>query len=292
MSTISLPRRLYSALGDGARSNRYDVLITLKDNAAGISGRSIGMLCKSTSFPGRTHEIIDFVYKGRSVPIRGQSAYDQEWACTFYLTEDHGLRDQFASWIESLDEVHNYVGPSYANKQRSESHNGYTRDIKIYQQNFDDTESTAEYTLYNVFPKSVDAVDLNGSDATNLLEYRVTFAYSHYTVRTLDEGTSTLVDKAMAALENGLNAAADAIMDSVNSALSEGLAAAGDALGDLISDASDDETFEKLIDGATDFFYDPGGWMNDIATSVGSSIGSAVSGVVDSAKNSIKDSFK
>ena len=193
---------------------------------------------------------------------------------------------------KALDEVHNYVGPSYADKQRSESHNGYTRDIKIYQQNFDDTESTAEYTLYNVFPKSVDAVDLNGSDTTNLLEYRVTFAYSHYTVRTLDEGTSTLVDKAMAALENGLTAAADAIMDSVNSALSEGLAAAGDALGDLISDTSGDETFEKLIDGATDFFYDPGGWMNDIATSVGSSISSAVSGVVDSAKNSIKESFK
>ena len=61
MANISLPRQLYSALGDGARSNRYDVLITLKDNTAGINERTIGMLCKSASFPGRSHDIIDFV---------------------------------------------------------------------------------------------------------------------------------------------------------------------------------------------------------------------------------------
>lgn len=282
MANISLPRQLYSALGDGARSNRYDVLITLKDNTAGINERTIGMLCKSASFPGRSHDIIDFVYKGRSIPIRGQSNYEQEWSCTFYLTEDHGLRDQFVTWIESLDEVHNYVDASYAAKPRQESHNSYIRDVKIYQQNFNDTQATAEYTLHNAFPKSVDAVDLNGSESSSLLEYRVTFAYSHYTVQTLDESTSTLVDHAMNALSAGLTAAADSIMSSVNEMLKEGASAIMEAGESVIKG---DEDFEKLYNGATDFFYDPGGWMSDIAKSVGTSIGDAVGSV-------LKDPFK
>lgn len=287
MSTISIPRYLYGALGDGARSNRYDVLITLKDNSAGITGRTIGMLCKAASFPGRTHETIDFVYKGRSIPIRGQSAYEQEWSCSFYLTEDHSLRDEFATWIESLDEVHNYVSASYASKQRSESHNGYTRDIKIYQQNYTDDGATAEYTLHNCFPKSVDAVDLSGDGATGLLDYRVTFAYSHYTIQTLDPSTSTFVDRAMAALSSGLTTVADAAMGSLESALKEGVSAAVDAVGSMISGSDTDDEFEKLLLGATDFFYNPGGWMDDIASSVGATI----SGAIDNAADSIKGMF-
>lgn len=287
MSTVSLPRYMYQALGDGARSNRYDVLITLKDNSAGLSGRTIGMLCKSASFPGRTHETIDFVYKGRIIPIRGQSAYEQEWACTFYLTEDHSLRDEFATWIESLDEVHNYVGASYASKQRAESHNGYTRDIKIYQQNYTDDGATAEYTLYNCFPKTVEAVDVNGSDTTNLLEFRVTFAYSHYTIQTLDSSTSTFVDRAMDALASGLTTVADAAMGSLESALKEGVSAVGEAITGAISGSDADGEFEKIFLGATDIYYNPGGWMNEIASSVGASI----SGAIDSAVDAIKGVF-
>ena len=288
MSTISIPKHLYQALGDGARSNRYDVLITLKDNSAGLSGRAIGMLCKSSSFPGRTHETIDFVYKGRSIPIRGQSAYEQEWSCTFYLTEDHSLRDEFATWIESLDEVHNYVGASYASKQRNESHNGYTRDMKIYQQNYGDDGATAEYTLYNCFPKTVEAIDVNGGDATGIMEFRVTFAYSHYTIATLDPSTSTFVDRAMDALANGLTTVADAAVGALESALAEGVNAASEAIGGALGSMTEgDEDFEKLINGATDFYYNPGGWMDDIASSVGAS----VSDTIGSATNAIKGMF-
>lgn len=287
MSTISLPRYMYQVLGDGARSNRYDVLITLKDNSAGLSGRTIGMLCKAATFPGRTHETIDFAYKGRSIPIRGQSAYEQEWSCTFYLTEDHALRDEFATWIESLDEVHNYVGASYASKQRSESHNGYTKDIKIYQQNYADDGATAEYTLHNCFPKAVEAVDVNGSDTTNILEFRVTFAYSHYTIQTLDPSTSTFVDRAMDALANGLTTVADAAMGSLESALKEGVSAAGEAISGVLSGSDADDEFEKIFLGTTDIYYNPGGWMDDIASSVGAAISSAI----DSAVDSIKEAF-
>lgn len=281
-STISIPRLLYQALGDGARSNRYDVLITLKDNASGLNERNVGMLCKAASFPGRTHDVIDFVYKGRSIPIRGQSGYEQEWSCTFYLTEDHALRDEFATWIESLDEVHNYVSASYAAPMRSSSHNGYTREIKIYQQNYTDTGATAEYTLHNAFPKAVEAIDLNGSEATNILEFRVTFAYSHYTIQTLDPSTSTLVDKAMTALESGLTAAADAIMDSINAAAEGVVQDVSEAISTSMENLAGDEDFEALMDGATNFFYDPGGWMSDVAASVGTSIGNVIGDAIDS----------
>lgn len=290
MASLSTPARLYSALGDGARSNRYDVLFTLKDNTAQLDGRTIGMLCKSASFPGRTHETIDFVYKGRSIPIRGQSAYEQEWTCTFYLTENHQLRDEFVNWIESLDEVHNYVSASYASKQRQNSHEGYTREIKIYQQNYNDDGATAEYTLHNAFPKSVSSIDLNGADGTSLIEFQVTFAYSHFTTRALDARSATLVDLAMNALTDGLNAAADAIMGEVESMLTEGLAALGESIGGLFTGT--DEEFAKLFNGVADFCYNPGGWMSDIATSVGTSIGEAVGGAMRSAVSGIKDSLK
>ena len=162
------------------------------------------------------------------------------------------------------------------------STNGYTREIKIYQQNYTDTGATAEYTLHNAFPKAVEAVDLNGSEATNILEFRVTFAYSHYTIQTLDPSTSTLVDKAMTALENGLTAAADAIMDSINAAAEGVVQDVSEAISTSMENLAGDEDFEALMDGATNFFYDPGGWMNDVAASVGTSIGDVIGDAIDS----------
>lgn len=284
MTTLSIPRRLYQALGDGARNNRYDVMVTMKDPTQGVNGRTIGLLCKGASIPGRSHESMDFVYKGRSIPIRGQSAYEHEWSGRFYLSEDHALRNQFDIWIESLDEQHNYVSSSYAARQRQESANGYTRDIKIYQQSFDDSSATAEYTLHNVFPKSISSIELDGTSDSQVLEYQVTFSYSHYTIKTLDAGSSTLVDMAMDALSNGLQAMSDEIIEELASSLKEGISDIKEAVFDA---ASDNETFTNILNGSVDFFYNPGGWMNDIATSIGSNIGSAIGSIAGDAIKSV-----
>lgn len=263
--TTNIQNLIQDALGDGARSTKYDVMLMLKDPENAMDGRQIGVLAKASNFPSRSHTQIDFKYKGRSIPIRGQSKYTQTWECTFYLTEDHKLKNIFEIWIESLDEVINYVGSDYAKTQRKNSSNSYVSEIHLFQQNFNDTQATAQYTLYNCFPIEVSQVQVSAEGPGNVLEFSVTFAYSHYTLACLDAKTGSLVDRAINMLADQVGEMIDSVANAVFGELAEITQEQLEMLskaGDLILE--DVETkFENLWRGTLDD-YNPGGWFSEL----------------------------
>ena len=214
---------LNGALGDGARATKFDINVVFpKDLFTDDQGLSV--LAKAASFPGKSYDTIDFKYKGRSIPIKGQVKYEQRWDCTFYLTEDHKLKNAFEVWLESLDQKHNYildigVVPGLAAQQKKNYEN-YTTSIFLYQKNFDGDQDTAVYELYNVFPVQINSLPLSADSVGSILEFTVTFAYSYYNSFVLkEEGGNfidTLVDKFKESASGLVNTAKNAFGDYLN----------------------------------------------------------------------------
>jgi len=143
---------LDSVLNDGARPSKFEVYFSFKDPNTGISSTDIVFLGKTTSFPSKSHSPVDFKYKGRKIPIKGQVKYNQVWDCTFYLTEDHKLKYVFDNWMESLDNIHyGSINSKGLRDAIVANHAGYTTDITIIQKDFDGVNNMAQYVIHNAF---------------------------------------------------------------------------------------------------------------------------------------------
>jgi hypothetical protein len=176
---------LEETLGDGARSSKFECSISFH-NMAFMDSKDISMLVKTSQFPGKSHDVIDFKYKGRTIPLKGQVKYDNSWSCTFYLTEDHTLKKGFEDWIEAIDEQHNMsqnLDGKVTGAQGIHSGTGYATDLVIEQMDFHAEKRPVKYTLKNAFPKAVSGVDVDYSGVGTLLEFTVEFSYSHYEVQ-------------------------------------------------------------------------------------------------------------
>lgn len=271
---------LARTLGDLARATKYEVFFAFTDPKSQLDKDTLIAMGKTASFPGKSHTTIDFKYKGRSVPIKGQTKYTQTWECTFYLTEDHKLKNAFENWIEALDQKHNYFdvteSDSIPGMQAKHSTSGYTTELFIYQKNFYDDAETAEYILHNAFPVDVAPVQTNYESLGQTQEFTVTFAYSHFTSQVLKGTAGNFIDNLIGKLgdySNSLvNGSLSAVGDKINSFVSD---ATGNALqelnswsqglstdfnlgdvGDILSDAKASQLMGAGVDSMPNTFLD------------------------------------
>lgn len=208
-----------SALGDGARSTKFECVIGLDTFKPG--SKMLSAFVKTASFPGKSHEVIDLKFKGRNIPIKGQTKYENTWSCTFYLDEMHSLKKAFEDEIESLD-IHTYGDPQTAGRSN------YVRTLTIIQLDFDGTQQTAVYNLYNVFPKSVSQVDTDYSEVGKVQEFTVEFSYSHFDSVNMKSTDGSFID--------GMK---NRFLNAVDGLIQKGKEAAINALSDVVSSARD-----------------------------------------------------
>ena len=193
----SVANLIQTAIGDGARTTKYDVAFQFTNPSMFPSAQNVAVMVKTTAFPGKLHQTIDFKYAGRSIPIRGQVKYTNTWECTFYLPQDHSIKKGFESWIDALDETVYFENTPNANVSRARSlHNrrGYTTEIAIYQLDFTGQDQVARYILHNVFPIEVQPVTVNSDGPGDIEELSVTFSFSHYELETLKSTSGAFVD--------------------------------------------------------------------------------------------------
>lgn len=214
------------ALGDGARSTKFDCVIGLDTFLPG--SRMLSAVVKTASFPGKSHEVIDLKFKGRNIPVRGQTKYENTWSCTFYLDETHSLKKAFEDEISSLD-IHDFGDVNtkiYMGQIRNETN--YARTLTVVQLDFDGTQQTAVYNLYNVFPKSVSAVDVDYSEVGKVQEFTVEFSYSHFDSLNIKSNNGSFVDSMK-----------ERFLGAVDGLIQKGKDAAIGALSDVIGSARD-----------------------------------------------------
>lgn len=305
MSSI-VQNMLQKSIGDGARATKFQILFEFTNPSSGPSANDMVTMAKTTSFPGKSHSIIDFKYKGRSIPLRGQTKYTQTWECTFYLTEDHKLKNAFENWMEALDEKHNYMDVStiagVSDTQRlHNTKRNYTTTIVLYQRNFDDDQDTAVYHLHNVFPIEVSPIQYGYDNQGQIQEFTVTFAYSYFTMNVMKGRAGnfidSLVDKWKSGVTSMVQGAMNKVADGINGFIKDATGDTLNKLNDWASGLTKDlvpsggNTAKDLVSGGLPPQFMGPGVLDSIASSAGkslSAITNAASGLAGDAVNAAK----
>lgn len=286
MSSI-VQNMLQKSIGDGARSTKFQILFEFTNPNSAPSANDMMTMAKTTSFPGKSHSIIDFKYKGRSIPLRGQTKYTQTWECTFYLTEDHKLKNAFENWMEALDEKHNYMdvttvaGVGEIQRIHSNKKN-YTTTIVLYQRNFDDDQDTAVYHLHNVFPIEVSPIQYSYEQQGQIQEFTVTFAYSYFTM-SVNKGRAgnfidTLVDKFKSGITDFVQGTMNKVADGINGFIKDATGDTLNKLNDWASGLTKDviptggNTSKDLVSGGLPPQFMGPGVLDSIAANAGKSL--------------------
>jgi len=299
MSSI-VQNMMQRSLGDGARATKFEMFFQFSNPDSGPNNEDFIAQVKATSTPSKSHQIIDFKYKGRSIPIKGQTKFGQTWECTFYLTEDHKLKQAFETWIEALDQKHNYMDVTtvadVSETQRIHSAGSYTTDIKLYQLNFDGDDTTAMYNMYNVYPIEISPVQYSYDAVGQVQEFTVTFAYSYYTLSALRgrEGNfiDTLVgkfqDASKAIVDGALTNLAEGINGFVSDAIGDSLGKLNNWAGGLSSDVTPPKTdalMRDLTKGGVPTKYSP----NSIFSEAAKSSSNSANGFGTAVEQALKD---
>ena len=284
-------------LGDGARSTKFSCTFQFNDPYSFPSADAVAVAIESTSFPNVEHQIIEFKYKGRTVPIRGQVRYPQEWECSFYLTEDHALKKAFEAWIVALDEQHYYETNPHSDEKRLRNANSksFIKDIAIYQFNFSAKNQMAKYILHNAFPIRTSSVQLTSQGPGEVEKFTVTFAYSHYTVDNYTTGDGTFLDELRDKIGTEVYGFTSNIMGALSTEIGNFLNSSG--LSNIMSPSGiiDSINFESMSQPICDLihgnntWYEAGNLISDSLNGMISNISSSVSKVASSASNAIKN---
>lgn len=244
----SVANLINSAIGEGARSTKYDVAFQFTNPSMFPSAQNVAVMVKTTTFPAKQHQTIDFKYAGRSIPIRGQVKYTNTWECTFYLPQDHSIKKAFENWIDALDETVYFEDTPNTNVSRTRSlhnRNGYTKDIAVYQLDITGKDQVARYTLHNVFPIEVQPVTVNSDGPGDIEELSVTFSFSHYDLETMKSTSGAFVDNLVNKISGQLADVGSNLLNKLGSEISSFLPGSlGD--GSILDDITNAP--QKIID--------------------------------------------
>ena len=183
---------LRKAIGDGARSNKYNVVFNI--NGSSDFQKRLSATCKSCGSPGAKAKTMDFKYKGFTIPLPLNSETNHDWDADFYLDENHDIKKFFDDWILAYGARGQYTSANgedfvktikIPNGTISFNDPYMTVDVDLYQFDFNanimpDTVSgwTAHYVLHNVFP--ISTTDPQYSDQDEMMTVKVQFKYSYF----------------------------------------------------------------------------------------------------------------
>lgn len=181
---MALLDNVIKAIGDGARSTKYD--IEFYHNDARITNSVLGILCKTASVPNRQLTPVTIKYKGRDIYIPGQTKYTGTYDCEFYCPENHNVRSYFERWQQGIESRSNLVLFNPGDQKTSLQGLNGLETITVYQSQFNSnnykTHRTKGYKFYGVYPMEISAMNYDSSGPGNVLTFTVTFQYTYYSV--------------------------------------------------------------------------------------------------------------
>lgn len=149
----------------GARANLYKVQID------GID-QKLEFTCKTAQIPGKTINPIEVKYLNNTIKVAGDTTFD-DWAVTIMNDEDYLIRKQLEEWMEKIKNNSQSIG--------SGEMSDYFRTATVIQLNRDGSENdNAKYKFVNMWPTTIDPMDLGFENADTILEFGCTFAFSYW----------------------------------------------------------------------------------------------------------------
>jgi hypothetical protein len=187
-------RELMDVLEDGARQNKYRVIIP----GDGISSKDIDILVQSATLPGITITPVEVFIRGRKAQLRGETNLENTWDVTFYNTTNMEVRNMILEWMSTIhwnqwepgdggflgqiDSLITSVQNVISNPLSllSKGMTTYQKDIFIEQLDNDES-STYKIGLVGAFPINVSAIDLE-DETSDVSKTTVTFAFTDITI--------------------------------------------------------------------------------------------------------------
>jgi len=212
----SVSSLLFKAGKNIARPANYEFNISFPNNYSPLlnEGSNYDILCTSINIPTIKNEILEFKYKGHTIPIKGRSDYEKTLSATFMLDENQLLKKDFETWISALDAT--YINPSAdaINMKLDAAKTPPFGSITVYGKGWNGA-STMAYQFDGVFPTSVGSIEFNGETQSTVLNISIEFAFATMkSIKINAGGTSFLdefVDKGISVIREGILAGLDSI---------------------------------------------------------------------------------
>ena len=150
-------------IAGGVRSNRFKVFIPQM-------GENIEFMCKTAAIPGSTLPVVEVPFRGHRLKIAGDRTFE-DWTVTIINDIGFTARTAVENWMESIQELDSGIGATNLDYLVSRA--------TISQLNRDDS-IIATYELYNMYPSTLNQIDLSFDTADEIQSFDVTFSYSHW----------------------------------------------------------------------------------------------------------------
>ena len=162
--------------GGGARANQYEIQIT----GSPVPNGTFSFLCRSAQIPGMTVGEVPVAYRGRQIFVAGDRTYDA-WTVTVFSDTAWSLRSSFETWSDKIAEINESVKGAVAP-------NDYYGIAQVKQ--FDRAGGEkAYYVLQDVWPTTVDPIDLAYDTNDAVMEFGVTLRFNYMTYAGSGVGT-------------------------------------------------------------------------------------------------------
>ena len=150
-------------IAGGVRGNRFSVFIPRM-------GERIEFMCKSAAIPGSTLPPIEVPFRGHKLKVAGDRTFE-DWTVSIINDVNFTTRTAVEQWRENIQELDSGVGATDLDYLVSRA--------TVSQLNRDDS-ILATYELYNMYPSTLNQIDLSFDTADEIQTFDVTFSYSHW----------------------------------------------------------------------------------------------------------------
>ena len=153
--------------GGGARANQFSVIIY----RPGLNNAHFQFMCRSAQIPAMTIGEIPVAFRGRQIFVPGDRTYDA-WTLTVYNDSNYTVRDGFERWSNEMQDVGTTTEASGSYVYRSAIVSQMDRNNRVLR----------TYALADVWPTTLDAIDLAYDTNDVIEEFGVTLRFNYMTV--------------------------------------------------------------------------------------------------------------
>jgi hypothetical protein len=157
--------------GGGARANQFTV--TIVGGAAPGGMETVPFLCRSAQIPAMTIGEVAVPYRGRQVFVAGDRTFDA-WTITVFSDAAMALRKSFETWQNNIARS----GTGFDATHGALSTTDYYATAHVVQQ-YRIGVPAASYKLLDVWPQTVDAIDLAWDTNDAIMEFGVTLRFNY-----------------------------------------------------------------------------------------------------------------
>ena len=174
--------------------NRFEVLIT-RPRGSASENRQVSMRCESVNLPGRNlNSATDSNIYGPTREIVNGVTYAEDITMTFQAGSGLEERVFFEEWQALAFDERSWNVRYYSE---------YTSEIDIYLLDKNDKKRYG-LKLWEAFPKTINATELNQGSNNELIKLGVTFSFRYWTTLDLDRQKPSLGEKIFDTITTGV----------------------------------------------------------------------------------------